>query len=75
MISFSGLAYGSGLHLLAYSESGELYTWGYNTYSQLGNGSTNHTLTPSLVGGALSGKVVTQVTAKDTLKKEICETF
>lgn len=23
----SGLAYGSGLHLLAYSEGGELYTW------------------------------------------------
>ncbi len=72
----SGLAYGSGLHLLAYSEGGELYTWvslyinlqltlliyitlhpsylnffilkGYNTYSQLGNGTTNHTLTPSI---------------------------
>lgn len=56
-----GLAYGSGLHLLAYTETGELYTWGYNTYSQLGNGTTTHALTPSLVGGALAGKVVVQV--------------
>lgn len=63
---FSGIAYGSGLHLLAYAESGELYTWGYNTYSQLGNGSTNHTLTPSLVGGALSGKLVTKVPDEDS---------
>jgi RCC1 and BTB domain-containing protein len=56
-----GLAYGSGLHLLAFSDSGELYTWGYNTYSQLGNGNTNHTLTPSLVSGVLAGKTVIQV--------------
>jgi len=56
-----GLAYGSGLHLLAFSDSGELYTWGYNTYSQLGNGNTNHTLAPSLVGGVLVGKTVIQV--------------
>ena len=56
-----GLAYGSGLHLLAFSESGELYTWGYNTYSQLGNGNTNHALAPSLVGGVLAGKTVIQV--------------
>nr|CAH0100079.1 unnamed protein product [Daphnia galeata] len=56
-----GLAYGSGLHLLAFSDSGELYTWGYNTYSQLGNGNTNHTLSPSLVGGVLAGKTVIQV--------------
>lgn len=46
---------------MAYSDSGELYTWGYNTYSQLGNGNTNHTLTPSTVGGVLAGKTVVQV--------------
>lgn len=57
----AGLAYGSGLHLLAFSEAGELYTWGYNTYSQLGNGNTNHTLSPSVIGGVLAGKIVIQV--------------
>ena len=61
MLKCAGLSYGSGLHLLAYTEAGDLYTWGYNTYSQLGNGSTNHTLTPSTVGGILSGKIVIQV--------------
>ena len=60
-ISCLGLAYGSGLHLLAYAESGELFTWGYNTYSQLGNGTTNHTLSPSIVGGVLAGKSILQV--------------
>ena len=61
MLKCAGLSYGSGLHLLAYTEAGDLYTWGYNTYSQLGNGNTNHTLTPSTVGGVLSGKIVIQV--------------
>ena len=57
------MAYGSGLHLLAYAETGELFTWGYNTYSQLGNGTTNHTLIPSIVGGVLAGKSILQVGA------------
>jgi len=56
-----GLAYGSGLHLAAYNESGELYTWGYNTYAQLGNGNTTHSTVPSLVSGALSEKKIVQV--------------
>jgi len=56
-----GLAYGSGLHLLACTENGELYSWGYNTYSQLGNGTTNHSETPLLVKGSLAEKKVVQV--------------
>ena len=36
-----GFAYGSGPHVLAFTESGELYSWGHNGYCQLGNGSTN----------------------------------
>lgn len=53
-----GFAYGSGPHVLAYTQSGDLYSWGHNGYSQLGNGSSQHSLTPSLVQGALLGKVV-----------------
>ena len=37
----TGFAYGSGPHVLAYTQSGELYSWGHNGYCQLGNGSTN----------------------------------
>ena len=36
-----GFSYGSGPHVLAYTETGELYSWGHNGYCQLGNGSTN----------------------------------
>jgi alpha-tubulin suppressor-like RCC1 family protein len=37
----AGFAYGSGPHVLAFTESGDLYSWGHNGYCQLGNGSTN----------------------------------
>jgi hypothetical protein len=37
----SGFAYGSGPHVLAFTEAGDLYSWGHNGYCQLGNGSTN----------------------------------
>ncbi|CAG0905073.1 unnamed protein product, partial [Cyprideis torosa] len=33
--------HGCGPHVLACTESGELYAWGHNGYCQLGNGSTN----------------------------------
>lgn len=55
-----GFAYGSGPHVLAYTQSGDLYTWGHNGYSQLGNGTTNQCLTPTLIQGALLGKVVVE---------------
>lgn len=40
---------------------GEVYSWGHNGYSQLGNGTTNHGLTPALVSTNLLGKRVTEV--------------
>ncbi|XP_071517707.1 RCC1 and BTB domain-containing protein 1-like isoform X1 [Panulirus ornatus] len=58
-----GIAYGSGPHVLAYTESGELYSWGHNGYCQLGNGSTNQGLTPYLVTTHLHNKRVTRVAA------------
>ncbi|KAK8382123.1 hypothetical protein O3P69_015233 [Scylla paramamosain] len=58
-----GIAYGSGPHVLAYTESGELYSWGHNGYCQLGNGSTNQGLTPYLVTTHLHNKRVTRIAA------------
>ncbi len=49
------LAYGSGPHVLAVSEKGEVFSWGHNGYCQLGNGNTNHGLQPALIQGYLSG--------------------
>ncbi|KAG7169284.1 RCC1 and BTB domain-containing protein 1-like [Homarus americanus] len=58
-----GIAYGSGPHVLAYTESGELYSWGHNGYCQLGNGSTNQGLTPYLVTTHLHNKRVARIAA------------
>jgi alpha-tubulin suppressor-like RCC1 family protein len=55
-----GFAYGSGPHVLAFTQSGDLYSWGHNGYSQLGNGNSQHSSVPILVQGALLGKVVTE---------------
>lgn len=43
------------------SIDGEVFAWGHNGYSQLGNGTTNHGLTPALVSTNLLGKRVTEV--------------
>lgn len=40
---------------------GEVFAWGHNGYSQLGNGTTNHGLTPALVSTNLLSKRVTEV--------------
>ncbi|KAI5099056.1 RCC1 and BTB domain-containing protein 2 isoform X1 [Silurus meridionalis] len=40
---------------------GEVYAWGHNGYSQLGNGTTNHGLIPALVSTNLINKRVTEV--------------
>jgi len=56
-----GFAHGSGPHVLAYTSTGELYSWGHNGYCQLGNGTSNQGLTPTLVQGALAGKTVVDV--------------
>lgn len=59
--SVSAFAYGSGPHVLALTQSGEVYSWGHNGYCQLGNGTTNQGLTPTLVQGSLAGKTVVSV--------------
>ena len=40
---------------------GELFAWGHNGYSQLGNGTTNQGVTPVLVSANLLNKKVTEV--------------
>lgn len=40
---------------------GEVYTWGHNAYSQLGNGTTNHGLVPCQVSTNLVNKKVVEV--------------
>uniref|UniRef100_A0A3Q3MWQ8 Regulator of chromosome condensation (RCC1) and BTB (POZ) domain containing protein 1 n=1 Tax=Mastacembelus armatus TaxID=205130 RepID=A0A3Q3MWQ8_9TELE len=40
------LSYGSGPHILLATEDGQLFAWGHNGYSQLGNGTTNQGLSP-----------------------------
>uniref|UniRef100_H2LCV9 RCC1 and BTB domain containing protein 2 n=1 Tax=Oryzias latipes TaxID=8090 RepID=H2LCV9_ORYLA len=69
------LSYGTGPHVviatagtqseyivwICSSIDGEVFAWGHNGYSQLGNGTTNHGLTPALVSTNLLGKRVTEV--------------
>uniref|UniRef100_A0A671MH26 RCC1 and BTB domain-containing protein 2-like n=1 Tax=Sinocyclocheilus anshuiensis TaxID=1608454 RepID=A0A671MH26_9TELE len=55
------LSYGTGPHVVIATADGEVYSWGHNGYSQLGNGTTNHGLTPALVSTSLIGKRVTEV--------------
>ncbi|XP_037335571.2 RCC1 and BTB domain-containing protein 1 isoform X2 [Pungitius pungitius] len=42
----ASLSYGSGPHVLLATEDGQLFAWGHNSYSQLGNGTTNQGLSP-----------------------------
>lgn len=42
-------------------EAGEVFTWGHNGYSQLGNGNTNQGLIPSPVTSGLHTKKVFKV--------------
>uniref|UniRef100_A0AAZ3NND1 BTB domain-containing protein n=1 Tax=Oncorhynchus tshawytscha TaxID=74940 RepID=A0AAZ3NND1_ONCTS len=55
------LSYGSGPHILLATEGGELFAWGHNGYSQLGNGTTNQGVSPILVSTNLQNKKITQV--------------
>ncbi|XP_076311235.1 RCC1 and BTB domain-containing protein 1-like isoform X1 [Tachypleus tridentatus] len=55
------LACGSGPHVLALTESGDLYSWGHNGYYQLGNGSTNQGLNPGLITTNLGGLKVIEI--------------
>ncbi|XP_061463579.1 RCC1 and BTB domain-containing protein 2 isoform X2 [Rhineura floridana] len=55
------LSYGSGPHVVAVTTEGEVYTWGHNAYSQLGNGTTNQSLVPCQISTNLLNKKVIEV--------------
>ncbi|KAM9333946.1 RCC1 and BTB domain-containing protein 1 isoform 3-T3 [Symphorus nematophorus] len=55
------LSYGSGPHVLLAVDDGQLFAWGHNGYSQLGNGNTNQGLSPVLVTSNLQNKKVREV--------------
>ncbi|XP_023695221.1 RCC1 and BTB domain-containing protein 2 isoform X3 [Paramormyrops kingsleyae] len=55
------LSYGTGPHVAIVTADGEVYSWGHNGYSQLGNGTTNHGLSPAQVSTNLLNKKVTDV--------------
>jgi len=52
-------------HSIALASDGTVYTWGYNSYGQLGNGNNTDSNVPVavLTSGVLSGKTITQVAA------------
>lgn len=55
------LSYGSGPHIVLATTEGEVFTWGHNAYSQLGNGTTNAGLVPYHISTNLSNKQVIEV--------------
>ncbi|XP_077468391.1 RCC1 and BTB domain-containing protein 2 isoform X1 [Stigmatopora argus] len=55
------LSYGTGPHVVVATSDGEVYAWGHNGYSQLGNGTTIHGLIPALVSTNLQNKRITEV--------------
>ncbi|XP_055465666.1 RCC1 and BTB domain-containing protein 2 isoform X3 [Psammomys obesus] len=57
----ASLSYGSGPHIVLATTDGEVFTWGHNAYSQLGNGTTNHGLVPCHISTNLSNKHVIEV--------------
>uniref|UniRef100_A0A803VUK3 RCC1 and BTB domain containing protein 1 n=1 Tax=Ficedula albicollis TaxID=59894 RepID=A0A803VUK3_FICAL len=57
----SSLSYGSGPHVVLCTEDGEVFAWGHNGYSQLGNGTTNQGITPVQVCTNLLIKKVVEV--------------
>ena len=52
-------------HTVGLSNSGQVYTWGLNNYGQLGDGTTDNKLTPTLVSftGLQSGETISDVFA------------
>lgn len=55
-------AVGKGPHILALTEDGKVYAWGYNDHFELGNGSTEEDgLIPELVQKNLSNKFVVDI--------------
>ena len=58
-----------GCHTVAIDEEGKVYTWGNNTYGQLGNGTANDSNVPICIsdisGNILNGKKIVQISAGD----------
>lgn len=52
-------------HSIALGSDGNVYTWGYNWYGQLGNGNNTNSYVPVAVNtsGVLSGKIIIRVAA------------
>ncbi|KAK7810385.1 hypothetical protein U0070_022148 [Myodes glareolus] len=57
----ASLSYGSGPHIVLATTDGEVFTWGHNAYSQLGNGTATHGLLPCHISTNLSNKQVIEV--------------
>lgn len=58
------LAFGSGPHVVALTEAGELYCWGHNGYGQLGQGvalNIGQGAHPLKIEGVLRGVTITSV--------------
>uniref|UniRef100_F7BA83 RCC1 and BTB domain containing protein 2 n=1 Tax=Monodelphis domestica TaxID=13616 RepID=F7BA83_MONDO len=55
------LSYGSGPHVVIATDEGEVYTWGHNTYGQLGNGTTNHGLIPIHISTNIGNRKIIEV--------------
>nr|CAD7459960.1 unnamed protein product [Timema tahoe] len=53
-----GFSYGTGPHVVAYTENGDLYSWGNNGYCELGNGTSNPCLVPTQIIPSVSKEVV-----------------
>ncbi|XP_018392810.1 PREDICTED: RCC1 and BTB domain-containing protein 1-like [Cyphomyrmex costatus] len=58
-------AYGFGPHVLALMKDGKIYSWGCNNYGQVGNGSYDQVVTPTLINipnlNNLDGKRVVDI--------------
>lgn len=51
----------SGRHCVRLVADGQVFAWGHNAYSQLGNGNANQGLSPLLVTASPQNKKVRQV--------------
>lgn len=56
-----GFAFGSGPHTVAFTEKGEVFSWGHNGFCELGRGATTQVLVPGLICGSLSEVKIVEV--------------